>query len=94
MFLNTVQTGLVWYYFNILAIAVIIYMLLKIALARARRATINQTESKTRGDNFIIGIAVFAGLFGLVFFFTRQYISEFKEFWQWAYEGIQELFNG
>ena len=94
MFLNAAQTGLIWYYFNILAIAVIIYMLLKIALARAERATNNQSESKTSGDNLIIGIAIFAGLFGLVFFFTRQYISEFKDFWEWIIEGIQELING
>lgn len=91
MFLNTVQTGLVWYYFNILAMAGIIYMLLKIALARAERATINQAESKTKADNFIIRIAVFAALFGLVFFFMRQYISEFKEMWEWLIKGIQEL---
>ena len=94
MLLNAAQTGLIWYYFNILAIAVIIYMLLKIALARAERATNNQSESKTKGDNFIIRIAVFAALFGLAFFFMRQYISEFKDFWEWVIEGIQELTNG
>jgi len=91
MFLNVVQTGLVWYYFNILAMAGIIYMLLKIALARAERATTNQSESKTSTDNFIIRIAVFAALFGLAFFFMRQYISEFETFWKWIIEGIQEL---
>jgi predicted PurR-regulated permease PerM len=93
MLLSYAQTGLVWYYFNILAMAGIIYMLLKIALARAERATLNQSESKTRDDNFIIRIAVFAALFGLVFFFMRQYISEFKDFWEWLINGIRELIN-
>lgn len=91
MFLNYAQTGLVWYYFNIIAIAVIIYMLLRIALARAQRATVNQAESKTQGDNFIIRVAVFVALFGLVYFFMRQYHSEFAGFWEWIVEGIQEL---
>lgn len=93
MFLSYAQTGLIWYYFNILAMAGIIYMLLKIALARAERATINQAESKTKADNFIIRIAVFAALFGLAFFFMRQYISEFEKFWEWIVEGIQGLIN-
>lgn len=93
MFLSYAQTALFWWYFNIIAIAYIIYMLLKIALARAERATVNQSESKTRSDNFIIRTVVFVALLGIVFFFMRQYISEFKEMWEWLIKGIQELIN-
>lgn len=91
MLLNFVQTGLIWYYFNVLAIAFIIYMLLKIALARAERATFNQSESKTRSDSFIIKAVVSISIFGIVFFFMRQYYPEFVKFWEWIVEGIQEL---
>ncbi len=91
---NLTTMGFVWYYMNILAMAGIVYMLLRLAIARAQKVTTNQSESKITEDRLFIRFVMFIATFGLVYFFMREHINDLKEIWNWAYEGIQELING
>ena len=86
--------GFVWYYMNILAIAGIIYMLLKLAIARAERVVTNRSESALKEERFMTRIVMFAAIFGIMFFFMREYVEEMKEAWKWATETIQGVYNG
>ena len=83
-----------WYYMNILIIAGIIYMLLKLAIVRAKRATINRAETTSKSDMLLIRFSIFVAIFGIVLFMLREYTKELQAFWHWANEGIQEVKNG
>lgn len=94
MLLSWVQTGLIWYYFNTLAIAYIVYMLLKIALVRAERSMINRSESAAREERKLIKLIIFISIFAIAYFAMREYIAEFRKLWISIIEFIQGLFNG
>lgn len=86
--------GLVWYYFNVIAIAAIVYKLLDLAAIRAKNASTNKAETQSKEDKLFIKFVMFVSAFGIVYFFTREYIQGMKEIWNFAYEGIRGLING
>jgi ABC-type polysaccharide/polyol phosphate export permease len=94
MLLNLINTGLLWYYFNVLAIAVIVYMILKLAIVRAKKAVTNQAESESTEDKMFIMFAMFTASFAMVFFFMREYIDDFERIWQTVSEAAGEIKNG
>jgi len=94
MLLDYVQTGLVWYYMNILAVAGIIYMILKLAVVRAQRAAINTAETRSTSDKIFLRFVMFAATFGIVFFLLREYINQIEMFWDLIADGIKEIKNG
>lgn len=72
MSLSWIQTGLIWYYFNIIVIAVIIYMLLRVSYERMRMLQVNKAEASSKEDRFIYKVIVFTAIFVLAYFFWRE----------------------
>lgn len=93
MLLNFIQTGLTWYYFNVIAIAYIIYMLLKITYERARNATGNRAESVSKESKFYYRFIFAISIFGIVYFFTREHIEDMREIWESFAEFVERLTN-
>jgi len=93
MLLDYFRVGLVWYYMNVIAMAVIIYMILKLAIARTKRVVINQTESKSVEDKMFIRFVMFVAIFGLIYFFLREYMDQLEAFGNWIQEVIKEMKN-
>ena len=94
MLLNWVQTGIAWYYFNVIAIAVIIYKMIDLATIRAKNAALNTAESQTKEDKLFVKAVIFLGVFGVAYFFTREYISDMREIWISVVEFTQRVING
>jgi len=94
MLLDYFRVGLVWYYMNVIAMAVIIYMILKLAIIRAQRVANNQAESRSTEDKMFIRFVMFMAIFGMVYFFLREYIDQLEAFWNWIQAGISEVKNG
>lgn len=91
---NLTTMGFVWFYMNIIAIAGIIYMVLQLAIARAKRVVVNQSEEAIKNDRLWINFIMAITIGGLVYFFLREYMSDLKEIWKMGFDAIQELING
>jgi Na+/H+ antiporter NhaD/arsenite permease-like protein len=90
---NLTTIGFIWFYMNIICIAGIIYMLLQLAIARAKRVVVNQSEEAIKNDRMFIRFVMFVVTFALVYFFLREYLNDLKEIWQAGFEFVQELIN-
>ncbi len=83
-----------WYYMNILAMAGIVYLLLRLAIARAERVIVNQSESKAREDRLFIRFIMITASFGFILFFMREYKDDIIKTWQTVSEQITEWYHG
>ena len=91
---NLTTVGFVWYYFNVLAITVIIYMVLKLAIVRAGRARTDRFENMSKSDNQYIKFVMLIATFGIIYFLLREYIDELKDLWSSIFNYAEGLING
>ena len=85
--------ALVWYYFNIICIAGIIFFLLAIMYKRAGRIIINTSESPYRQDNTMMQWTFRMAMFAIIFFGLREWGSAMIEFSQASYEYLGGYFG-
>ena len=85
--------GLVWYYFNIIAIAVIIYKILDLAAIRAKN-TSNISERESKEDKLFLRFVMSISTLGIAYFFMREYMEEAKELWSFCIDKIMDVING
>ena len=86
-------TGLIWYYFNILCIAGIIFFVMLIAYNRAKRPVINIGEGSAKEQKFPPFIKKVA-IFGVVFFAVREWGDDIYEFSTAVIETIGDKIDG
>jgi len=89
---NLTTIGFIWYNLNVLAIAGIIYLVLKLAIVRAENlGTRNSIENKIKQDNLYIKFVIFSASFGIVYFSLRESVPDLKELWSDAIIFIKDL---
>jgi len=98
-----IETAAFIYYFNILAIAGIVYFLLAIAYQRSKQVIINTAEQPFKRDNSMLKLIIRIAVVAMVFFAVREYgLTEHVEaaweqihsFFSWTSDKISEVVNG
>lgn len=86
-----IETALIWYYFNILAITGIVYFLLAIVYQRSKRIIINTAEQPYKPDNTMVKLVFKIAIVAILFFAVREFgLSEHVET-GWNY--VTQFFN-
>lgn len=84
--------GLIWYYFNIIGIAGIIFFIMMIAYNRSKQVVINTAEQPAGSKKmppflkFVVGMSIF----GIIFFAVREWGDDIYEASTSAVEYIGE----
>lgn len=86
-------TALAWYYFNILAITGILFFWLAIMWKRASQTIINTSERPYKPDNTLMRWTFYLVVFGIMFFFTRQWGDDIWKASQEGYEAVRGYFG-
>lgn len=73
----------IWYYFNILAAAGIVFYLLEIMRQRSMRAIINTAEKPFKPDNTMFKRIFFLAILAIIFFLAREYKLDAPLIWAW-----------
>ncbi len=85
--------GFLWYYFNILCVAGIVFSLLAIMYQRAGRTIINTSERPYKPDNTPFKFTVGVAIFGIIFFGIREYGTGMIEFSKMTFAFVEGYFG-
>lgn len=81
--MNLFSAGWLWYHFNVLVIAGIIFYLLEIMRQRAKRIIINTAETPYKQDNTMFKKILLFCAFGLAYFGAREANLDEPLIWMW-----------